>query len=92
MTPYLLDQRFILLIDVLLHFRMHHVTLTADVSTMYRAIELVPPSSCTQLAWADRTQWQDLTQDLPEKLALHDLDSDIPASRCQLLLVEERML
>ena len=30
------------LIDVLLRFRLHRVTLTADVSKMYRAIELVP--------------------------------------------------
>ena len=30
------------LIDVLLRFRLHHVALTADVSKMYRAIELVP--------------------------------------------------
>ena len=31
------------LIDVLLRFRMHRVALTADVSKMYRAIELFPP-------------------------------------------------
>ena len=31
------------LLDVLLRFRMHHIALTADVSKMYRAIELVPP-------------------------------------------------
>ena len=30
------------LIDVLLRFRLHRVALTADVSKMYRAIELVP--------------------------------------------------
>ena len=28
------------LLDVLLHFRLHHVGLLADVSPMYRAIEL----------------------------------------------------
>ena len=33
------------LIDVLLRFRLHRVALTADVSKMYRAIELVP-SDC----------------------------------------------
>ena len=30
------------LIDVLLRFRMHRVALTADISKMYRAIELTP--------------------------------------------------
>ena len=30
------------LIDVLLRFRSHRVALTADISRMYRAIELVP--------------------------------------------------
>ena len=30
------------LIDVLLRFRLHHVALTADVSKMYRAVELTP--------------------------------------------------
>ena len=29
------------LIDVLLHFRLHRIELTADVSKMYRTIELV---------------------------------------------------
>lgn len=29
------------LIDVLLHFRLHRIALTADISKMYRAIELV---------------------------------------------------
>ena len=32
-----------LLVDVLLHFRFHHVALTTDVSKMYRAIELIEP-------------------------------------------------
>ena len=31
------------LIDVLIRFRMHHIALVADISKMYRAIEL-PPS------------------------------------------------
>ena len=31
------------LLDVLLRFRMHRIALTADVSKMYRAVELVPP-------------------------------------------------
>ena len=30
------------LIDVLLHFHMHRVAMTADVSKMYRAVELAP--------------------------------------------------
>ena len=30
------------LIDVLMRFRQHRIALTADISKMYRAIELVP--------------------------------------------------
>ncbi len=30
------------LIDILLRFRFHRVALTADISKMYRAIELIP--------------------------------------------------
>ena len=29
------------LLDVLLRFRLHHIALTADVSKMYRAVELI---------------------------------------------------
>ena len=38
------------LIDVLLRFRMHRIALTADISKMYRAIELIPsdPSQVVQ--------------------------------------------
>ena len=32
-----------LLVDVLLRFRMHHIALVADISKMYRAIELPSP-------------------------------------------------
>ena len=30
------------LVDILLHFRLHRIALTADISKMYHAIELVP--------------------------------------------------
>ena len=30
------------LVDVLLRFRLHRVALTADISKMYRAVELIP--------------------------------------------------
>ena len=44
MTLFLSDQQFDSpLLDVLLRFRMHRITLTADVSKMYKAVELVPP-------------------------------------------------
>lgn len=32
---------YFLLVDVLLRFRMHRIALTADVSKMYQAVELV---------------------------------------------------
>ena len=43
------------LIDVLLRFRMHRVALTADVSKMYRAIELSPPDKdLHRFVWRSR--------------------------------------